>query len=44
MIFPPNFPFAPPFIRVIRPRFMFRTGHVTIGGSICTEMLTNKVP
>lgn len=43
MIFPQNFPFAPPFIRVIRPRFMFRTGHVTIGGSICTEMLTNKV-
>src|SRR5687767_6136649 len=43
MIFPPNFPFGPPFIRVIRPRFMFRTGHVTIGGSICTEMLTNKV-
>jgi ubiquitin-protein ligase len=36
------FPSAPPYIRVIRPRFAFRTGHVTIGGSICTEMLTNQ--
>jgi ubiquitin-protein ligase len=39
--FPPNFPFSPPFIRVVRPRFAFRTGHVTLGGSICTLMLTN---
>lgn len=36
------FPSAPPYVRVIRPRFAFRTGHVTIGGSICTEMLTNQ--
>ena len=28
-------------MRVIRPRFVYRTGHVTIGGSICTEMLTS---
>jgi ubiquitin-conjugating enzyme E2 Q len=41
MKFPPEYPFKPPFIRVIRPRFQFRTGHVTIGGSICTEMLTD---
>ncbi|KAL6063746.1 Ubiquitinconjugating enzyme subfamily protein [Balamuthia mandrillaris] len=39
--FPPNYPFNPPFIRVVRPRFAFRTGHVTVGGSICTLMLTN---
>ena len=26
---------------MIRPRFVYRTGHVTIGGSICTEMLTS---
>jgi hypothetical protein len=39
--FPPNYPFAPPYVRVIKPRFQFRTGHVTIGGSICMEMLTN---
>eukprot|EP01121_Diplochlamys_sp_Union-15-3_P015571 TRINITY_DN5175_c0_g1_i1.p1 TRINITY_DN5175_c0_g1~~TRINITY_DN5175_c0_g1_i1.p1 ORF type:complete len:128 (+),score=24.26 TRINITY_DN5175_c0_g1_i1:176-559(+) len=40
--FPPTYPFEPPFVRVIRPRFVYRTGHVTIGGSICTELLTNK--
>jgi len=40
--FPPTYPFNPPFVRVVRPRFAFRTGHVTIGGSICTELLTNK--
>ena len=39
--FPSNYPSAPPYVRVLRPRFMFRTGHVTIGGSICTEMLTS---
>jgi len=27
---------------VIKPRFQYRTGHVTIGGSICMEVLTNK--
>ena len=41
MIFPPDYPFRPPFMRVVRPRFAFRTGHVTIGGSICIELLTN---
>jgi len=41
VVFPPNYPFAPPFLRVIRPRFAFRTGHVTIGGAICTHVLTN---
>jgi len=40
--FPPDFPFSAPFLRVIRPRFAFRTGHVTMGGAICTEMLTNE--
>jgi len=40
--FPSNYPFTPPYIRVIRPRFKYRTGHVTIGGSICMELLTNK--
>ena len=29
--FPGTYPDAPPFIRVIRPRFEFRTGHITIG-------------
>jgi len=40
VVFPPSFPFAPPFIRVVYPRFQFHTGHVTIGGSICMELLT----
>mmetsp|Transcript_18010 Transcript_18010/g.20045 ORF Transcript_18010/g.20045 Transcript_18010/m.20045 type:complete len:105 (+) Transcript_18010:188-502(+) len=40
--FPNSYPFNPPFIRIIRPRFAFRTGHVTIGGSICMELLTNS--
>ena len=39
--FPSSYPSAPPYIRVLRPRFVYRTGHVTIGGSICTEMLTS---
>ncbi len=42
MKFNENFPLEPPFIRVVRPRFQFRTGHVTIGGSICMELLTKS--
>ncbi|KAL9641577.1 hypothetical protein ABK040_013496 [Willaertia magna] len=42
MTFPLEFPFKPPFIRVVKPRFAFRTGHVTIGGSICMELLTSS--
>eukprot|EP01102_Stenamoeba_stenopodia_P001224 TRINITY_DN11059_c0_g1_i3.p1 TRINITY_DN11059_c0_g1~~TRINITY_DN11059_c0_g1_i3.p1 ORF type:complete len:134 (-),score=20.34 TRINITY_DN11059_c0_g1_i3:121-522(-) len=38
-VFPPSYPYDPPFIRVIRPRFQYRTGHVTVGGSICMELL-----
>lgn len=30
----------PPFIRVLAPRFALRSGHVTIGGSICMDLLT----
>nr|BAK02238.1 predicted protein [Hordeum vulgare subsp. vulgare] len=40
--FSKDYPFAPPFVRVVRPRFAFRTGHVTVGGSICMELLTNS--
>lgn len=40
-----DFPFSPPFVRVIRPRFLpFMSGgggHVTIGGAICMELLTS---
>jgi len=42
VVFPPNYPFYPPFLRVLRPRFAFRTGHVTVGGAICTHVLTNE--
>ena len=40
--FPNEFPLYPPFVRVICPRFQQWTGHVTIGGSVCTELLVNK--
>ena len=40
VIFPENYPHEPFFIRVVFPRFAFRTGHVTVGGSICMESLT----
>jgi ubiquitin-conjugating enzyme E2 Q len=40
-----GFPMTPPFIRVIKPRFMpFAMGgggHVTAGGAMCMELLTN---
>jgi ubiquitin-conjugating enzyme E2 Q len=41
-----DYPFSPPFLRVIRPRFMpFAAGgggHVTAGGAMCMELLTNS--
>jgi len=40
MKFSSDYPFKPPFIRVVEPRFKFRTGHVTLGGAICMELLT----
>ncbi|KAI1127543.1 hypothetical protein F5Y10DRAFT_292726 [Nemania abortiva] len=40
-----GFPVSPPFIRVVRPRFrlfaMGGGGHVTAGGAMCMELLTN---
>eukprot|EP01137_Pigoraptor_chileana_P013117 Opistho-2@66246 len=39
MEFPADYPFSPPFVRIISPRFVARTGHVTYGGSICAEFL-----
>jgi ubiquitin-protein ligase len=38
--FRPDYPSYPPFVRVVRPRFQFHTGHITIGGSICIQVLT----
>ncbi|CAF9940730.1 hypothetical protein IMSHALPRED_002143 [Imshaugia aleurites] len=41
-----NYPMSPPFVRVIRPRFLsFMAGgggHVTAGGALCMELLTNS--
>lgn len=46
MRFSSNFPMSPPFVRVIRPRFLpFMQGgggHVTAGGALCMELLTNS--
>ncbi|PYH30547.1 putative ubiquitin conjugating enzyme [Aspergillus neoniger CBS 115656] len=44
--FPPQFPMSPPFVRVVRPRFIsFQQrggGHVTAGGAMCMELLTSS--
>ena len=40
--FPKRFPNDVPFVRIVRPRFQYQTGHVTIGGSICTPLLTSS--
>lgn len=44
--FPPGFPMGPPFVRVLRPRFLLFNagggGHITMGGALCMELLTNS--
>jgi ubiquitin-conjugating enzyme E2 Q len=40
--FPNQYPLQPPFIRIVSPIFKFMTGHITSGGSICIELLTNQ--
>lgn len=37
-----SYPISPPFIRVVYPHFKFHSGHITVGGSLCMEMLTNQ--
>ena len=41
-----QYPMSPPFVRVIRPRFLSFMhgggGHVTMGGALCMELLTNS--
>ena len=41
-----DYPMSPPFVRVIRPRFLSFAqgggGHVTAGGALCMELLTNS--
>mmetsp|Transcript_16843 Transcript_16843/g.55098 ORF Transcript_16843/g.55098 Transcript_16843/m.55098 type:complete len:287 (-) Transcript_16843:119-979(-) len=40
--FPRDYPTQPFMLRVITPRMMWYTGHVTAGGSICVEALSNS--
>lgn len=40
LVFPENFPFAPPFMRVVEPRI--EKGFVMEGGAICMELLTPR--
>ena len=40
IMFPPDYPLAPVFLRVVSPIFAPRTGHVTLGGAICSKLLT----
>jgi len=40
--FKDTYPISPPFIRVVYPHFQFHSGHITVGGSLCMEMLTNQ--
>lgn len=38
--FPSNFPFSPPFMRVVKP--VIKKGFVLTGGAICMELLTPR--
>lgn len=40
LMFPENFPFTPPFMRVVEPRI--EKGFVMDGGAICMELLTPR--
>lgn len=37
-----EYPMKPPFVRIVRPIFIYRSGRVTSGGSICTDFLTTQ--
>ncbi|KAL7470127.1 hypothetical protein ACHAXS_010359 [Conticribra weissflogii] len=39
MSFPDQYPFEPPFVRVVKPRFKKQTGFV-MSGALCMELLT----
>ncbi|RMY09654.1 hypothetical protein D0867_01172 [Hortaea werneckii] len=40
-----DFPYTPPYVRVVRPRFLTFAqgggGHIVMGGAMCMELLTN---
>ena len=35
-----NYPFMPPFVRIVEPRFSGYKGFITTGGSLCVDVLT----
>jgi ubiquitin-protein ligase len=41
--FDTKYPFLPPFLRVVRPRFQPQTSHITSGGSICVDILVQGI-
>jgi len=41
MSFPEQYPFEPPFVRVVKPRFKRQTGFV-MNGALCMELLTTE--
>ena len=43
MKFKDDYPFSPPFVRIVYPRFKRSTGYI-IDGAFCMELLTNQVP
>ena len=42
MKFKDDYPFSPPFVRIVYPRFKRSTGYI-IDGAFCMELLTNQV-
>lgn len=43
IMFPQDYPTAPPFVHMLRPRLKEGTGYVLGGGGICMELLTPSV-
>jgi ubiquitin-protein ligase len=40
ILFDDNYPYNPPFVRVVKPRFVYQTGHITSKGALCMQLLT----
>jgi ubiquitin-conjugating enzyme E2 Q len=40
--FPADYPYTPPFCRVVAPAFRINTGHVQSRGGLCMELLTGS--
>jgi ubiquitin-conjugating enzyme E2 Q len=40
VLFSQDYPFYPPFIYVLYPKFQYQTAHITSQGAICMELLT----